>query len=66
MSKLDDLVRMYMRMLPDRTEEEIRAQVMRNAGIGLNPTLSSSVLDMDPPSRIISGLRDLHDSIKEL
>jgi hypothetical protein len=49
-------------MLPDRTEEEIRAQVMRNARIGANPSLSSSVLDMDPPSRIISGLRDLHDS----
>jgi hypothetical protein len=62
MSKLDDLVGMYMRMLPDRTEEEIRAQVMRNARIGANPSLSSSVLDMDPPSRIISGLRDLHDS----
>ena len=61
MSKFDDLVNMYHRILGGDIEL-IKEQVLRNAGIGLNPTLSSSVLNMDPPSRITSGLADLHAS----
>lgn len=61
MSKFDDLVNMYHRILGDDIEL-IKEQVLRNAGIGLNPTLSSSVLNMNPPSRITSGLADLHAS----
>ena len=61
MSKFDDLVNMYHRILGGDIEL-IKEQVLRNAGIGLNPSLSSSVLNMDPPSRITSGLADLHAS----
>ena len=61
MSKFDDLVNMYHRILGGDIDT-IKEQVLRNAGIGLNPTLSSSVINMDPPSRITSGLADLHAS----
>lgn len=62
MSKFDDLVSMYRRILPDKSEEEIREQVMRNARIGANPSLASRVLNMDPPERTMQGLTDLQAS----
>lgn len=63
MSKFDDLVNMYHRIFGGDIDI-IKEQVLRNAGIGLNPTLSSSVINMDPPSRITGGLADLHASYK--
>ena len=62
MSKYNDLIKMYTRLFPHMAEEQIKDQVMRNARIGLDPTLSASVLDMDPPERITGGLRDLQAS----
>jgi hypothetical protein len=62
MSKLNDLVNMYKRLFPKMTEEEITERVMRNARIGVDPVLSSKVLDMNPPEQTFQALKDLHSS----
>jgi hypothetical protein len=67
MSKLDDLVNMYKRLFPHIPEEEIKEKVMRNARIGVDPVLSSAVLDMHPTDlhpgdTVMERLKDLQAS----
>ena len=65
MSKLDNLVRMYMNMFPDKSEDEIKTLVMRNANLG-NDSLANSVLEMAKPrDSVLDGLDNLQASYRK-
>lgn len=65
MSKFDDIVRMYMSMFPDQSEDQIKALVMRNATIG-NDSASNTVLHMAKPAdTVMSSLDNLEASYKK-
>jgi hypothetical protein len=58
---------MYKRLFPHIPEEEIKEKVMRNARIGVDPVLSSAVLDMHPTDlhpgdTVMERLKDLQAS----
>ena len=65
MSKLDNLIRMYMNMFPDQSEDQIKALVMRNANLG-NDSLANSVLEMAKPrDSVLDGLDNLQASYRK-
>ena len=65
MSKFDDLVNTYKRLFPHIPEDEIKEKVMRNARIGVDPVLSSNVLNMNNPDTVMQSLRDLQASYRK-